>query len=125
MYGGNFGLVGNPKRAKWLLRRFCRITNEKARIIAITREPYATTALEHLEYHKLNRKRGRLPGQVRLRVRYKKYATPWFDWLIVSKKEMADILEGTGWVATKFIDSAAGYLGCYAAVIEKTEGQTR
>ena len=119
MYGGNFGLVGNPKRAKWLFKKFYKMTSEKARVIAATLDPYKTPAKEHLQYHKLNRQRGWMPGQNRVRVRYKKYATPWFDWLVVSKREMADILSGTGWRVKKFIDSGRG--PCYVAIIEKAK----
>ena len=116
MYGGNFGLVANPQRARRLFRRFHKMTSERARIITGTLDPYRAPAREHLLYHMLNRKRSRMPGQNRLRIRYKKYVTPWFDWLVVSKKEMADVLRGTGWEARRFIDSQGP---CYAAIIEK------
>ncbi len=116
MLGNNFGLFGNCKRAKRILGRFHVMTSDKGRIIAATLDPYKTDLPEHLAYHRRNRKRGRMAGQVRIRVRYKKYATPWFDYLFVSKREMKEILDGTGWVARKFIDSKGpGYI----AVIEK------
>lgn len=117
MLGNNFGLFENPRRAGWLLRRFKSITSKNARIIAETRDPYATDNPDHLSYHELNRKRGRMPGQVRIRVRYRRYATPWFDYLLVSKSEMQEILEGTGWRIKEFID---GKEGMYIAVIEKS-----
>ncbi len=116
MMGNNFGLFGNTKRAKWLLRRFHRITAGRARIIAESTDPYATELPEHLEYHSINRRRGRMGGQLRIRVRYKKYKTPWFDYLIVSKEEMRSILEGTGWGIIRFIDSTGPR---YIAIIEK------
>ncbi len=58
-----------------------------------------------------------MSGQIRLRARYKKYVTPWFDYLLVSKDEMEDILDGTGWVVRKYLDTegAAGYI----AVMDK------
>ncbi|MFH1372795.1 MAG: methyltransferase domain-containing protein [bacterium] len=117
MYGNNFGLMANPHRARWLFRRFVKITSARGRIIAAALSPYPTTTPEHLEYQKRNRKRGRPAGQIRLRVRYKRYVTPWLDWLLVSQKEMTDILRGTGWQPVKFID---GPQGRYAAIIEKT-----
>ncbi|MFQ6127542.1 MAG: class I SAM-dependent methyltransferase [Thermoplasmata archaeon] len=116
MLGNNFGLLGNFKRAKWLLRRFRRITSEKGRIVAETLDPYDTKVPEHLEYHEFNRNRGRMPGEARLRIRYKKYVTPWFDYLFVSKKEMKRILEDTGWEARDFID---GEGPTYIAIIGK------
>ncbi len=116
MLGNNFGLFGNVKRARWLLRRFRGITSEKGRIVAETLDPYATDVPEHLEYHEINRKRGRMPGQVRRRVRYEKYATPWFDYLFVSPEEMREILGGSGWKVERIIGDGSP---TYFAIITK------
>lgn len=105
MMGHNFGLVGNLKRAKWLLKRFATMTTTDGTIIAETFNPYQTDNSGHLNYHQFNRNRGRMDGQLRLRIRYKNYSTPWFDYLQVSKSEMEDILVGTGWIIERFIDS--------------------
>ena len=40
MLGGNFGTLGNSKRANRLLKRFHRMTTPTARIIAESRNPY-------------------------------------------------------------------------------------
>lgn len=116
MMGNNFGLVANPNRAKWLLRKFKGITTKEAHIIAETMNPYRTDKEEHLAYHRENKRRGRMAGQVRIRCRYKRYKTPWFDYLFVSKDELYDILEGTGWTVKKFLNSK---YGSYIMVLEK------
>lgn len=116
MIGNNFGLFGGFERARTLLRRFHRFTSKKALIVAETNDPYKTSEPFHLDYHRLSRKRGRMPGQLKIRVRYKRYVTPWFDYLIVSKKEMEKILRGTGWRVKSFIDSTGSV---YIAIIEK------
>ncbi|MFQ5837438.1 MAG: class I SAM-dependent methyltransferase [Thermoplasmata archaeon] len=116
MLGNNFGLFGSYERARWLLKRFRNMTSEDGRIIAESNDPYKTEVPEHLAYHDLNRERGRMPGQVRIRVRYKKYLTPWFDYLLVSKGEMESIVGGTGWKVRRFIDSEGSP---YIAVIGK------
>ncbi|MBC8465721.1 methyltransferase domain-containing protein [bacterium] len=116
MMGANFGLMENFKRARWLLKRFKSITNPGACIIAQTRDPYQTDAPEHLEYHERNRQRGRMSGQVRIRVRCRKQVTPFFDYLFVSKQEMEEIIDGTGWEIERFIDQHGGL---YLAVIRK------
>lgn len=116
MLGNNFGLFGSFKRARWLLRRFRNMTTEGGRIVAESRDPYATDKPEHRHYHALNRSRGRMGGQLRLRIRYKRYATPWFDYLIVSQEEMENILQGTGWQVDHFIE---GSEGIYIAIIDK------
>ena len=105
MFGNNFGLVGGYDRARWLLSRFYSMTSEKGRILAQANDPHQTKVPAHLEYHAKNRRRGRLPGQLRIRVRYKGYSTAWLDYLLVSKDEMEGILEGTGWFVSDFIDS--------------------
>ena len=117
MLGNNFGLFGNPERAKRLLRRLHGMTSRRGRIIAQSADPYRTDKPEHLEYHERNRQRGRMAGQIRLRVRYRKYATPWWDLLLVSKEEMADILDGTGWRANICLETESGP---YIAILEKT-----
>jgi SAM-dependent methyltransferase len=119
MLGNNFSLVGNPKRARWLLKRFHKMTSRAGRIIAQTRDPYKTDIPEHLEYHARNRERGRMSGEARIRARYKKYATPWIDFLMVSQAELESILTGTGWTVARFIE---GEQGMYIAVIEKAQG---
>jgi len=116
MYGNNFGLFGSYKRARWLLRRMKGITSPDARIIVQTVDTYGTTLPEHLAYHKLNRKRNRMAGQLRLRIRYKKYIGQWFDYLIVSQREMQEICAGTGWHVEKTFDTN---LPIYTAIIMK------
>jgi len=78
--GNNFGLFGNFKKAQRLLKRFHRMTSENAIIISEALDPYKTDNPAHLEYQKLNKKRGRMGGQARIRVRFEKYVTPWFDY---------------------------------------------
>jgi 2-polyprenyl-3-methyl-5-hydroxy-6-metoxy-1,4-benzoquinol methylase len=117
MMGNNFGLVGNPTRAKWFLRRLKGMTSPEARIIAVTRDVRGTDVPEHLEYHARNRADGRLPGQVRIRVRYKRYVTPWIDLLMVSKDELRWIIDGTGWGLRETIEDEQGL---YVAILERS-----
>lgn len=118
MIGNNFGLFGSYKRARWLLRRMYHMTKPDGRIIAESRDPYATDDADHLRYHQRNRERGRMGGQLRIRVRYKHYATPYFDYLLVSEDEMCHILADTGWQLTRVIPSEH-LPGAYGVVIEK------
>ena len=118
MLGNNFGLVANPERARWLLRRLHGTTDEDARIIAESVDIYQTHNPFHRPYHRRNRQRGKMAGQVRMRVRYQKYATAWFDYLFVSRKEMEKLLGGTGWVIRRFIPPRGPL---YIAVIVKTD----
>jgi 2-polyprenyl-3-methyl-5-hydroxy-6-metoxy-1,4-benzoquinol methylase len=97
MMGNNFGLCGNPHNAKRLLKIFYAITSENGTIIAATANPYNTDLEEHLNYHQLNRTRGRLGGQLIIRIRIKKIKSPWMELLLVSPEELEEILKDTGW----------------------------
>jgi SAM-dependent methyltransferase len=116
MFGNNFGLFGNVRRARWLLRRFHRLTSPTARIVAESRDPYQTASADHRRYHQLNRRRGKLPGQLRFRVRFGHARTPWFDYLIVSPREMRNIVAGPGWRVARLIRTTGPI---YVAVLEK------
>ena len=116
MMGNNFGLLGNYDSAKRILKKMYAMTSVRGRIIASSGDVYKTQVPEHLQYQEYNRKRGRMSGQLKIRVRYKKYVTPWFDYLQVSKGEMKDIIDGTGWKVSRYLDSETAM---YIAIIEK------
>jgi len=116
MMGNNFSLFGGFKKARRLLHKFHRMTTQNARIIAETRDPYRTDNPTYLEYYELNKKRGRMSGQLRGRLRFERYIGKWFDWLSVSKEEMVEILNETSWKVKEFIDSEDSQ---YIAIIEK------
>lgn len=117
MTGNNFGLFGNPNHARRLLRRLYSMTTNRGRIIAETTDPYATDDPVHLAYQERNRARGRMSGQYRHRELYHNLKGAWFDWLFASRDEMQDIVAGTGWEVTKFIEPEGAQ---YVAIIEKT-----
>lgn len=119
MLGGNFALVGSPEKARRLFRKLHRMTSAGALVIAQVVDPYGTDNPAQLEYYALNRKKGKLPGQWRVRIRFHQYMTKWFDLLHNSKKEMYEILSSTDWRVREFIDSETG--NPYVAVIEKVK----
>ena len=116
MFGNNFGLFGRPTKAKGLLRRFARLTTERGRIVATSRHVYGTDDPSHLAYQRRNRERGRLSGELRLRMRFRELIGPWIDYLIVSKEEMAELVTGTGWTIARILEDAGPL---YCAVLEK------
>jgi SAM-dependent methyltransferase len=116
MLCNNFGLLGDMESARRLLKRINNITSRVGRIIAESSDIYQTDNPDHLSYHMRNRNRGRMSGQIRMRVRYLKYATPWFDYLQVSREEMKSILEGSGWFISRIIESSGPR---YIAIIDK------
>ena len=115
MLGNNFGLFASAAKAGRLLRRFHRLTSARGRIVAESRNPYETEDPGHLAYQARNRDRGRMSGQLRIRVRYQELATPWFEYLIVSPDELRELAEPAGWNVARLIESD----DLYVAVLEK------
>jgi SAM-dependent methyltransferase len=115
MFGNNFGLFESAAKATRLLRRFHGLMSGRGRIVAETRNPYRTEDRAHLVYQARNRARGRMSGQLKIRVRYRELATPWFDYLIVSPDELRELAEPVGWTVARILDSE----DTYVAVLEK------
>jgi SAM-dependent methyltransferase len=118
LLGANFGLAGSAEGTRTLLARLDETCAVGARVIAESRDPSSITDPIHTAYREANVRRGRLPGQLRIRIRYKLAATPWFDYLFVSKQELGNLLEETGWRAVQYSDES-GEGGAYIALIEK------
>lgn len=116
MLGNNFGLLQDRVRGRRFLRRLYGLTTDRGRILAGDRDPYAGAPEEHRRYHRRNRRRGRMGGQIRLRVRYRGSATPWSDYLFLSRAELRELIRGTGWRVVRFLPPRGSL---YIAVLEK------
>lgn len=106
LWGNNTGLLQNGRLAKRFLNWAYMATKSDAAIYLETLDPHgkAFDFVDDREYINENIRIGRLPGQIRVRVRYRKYCTPWADYLFLSKKELNDIVEGTGWRVERYWD---------------------
>ena len=118
LLGNNLGLLENAERAPVFLAALARLANPGARIIAQGTDPYGTTDPVHVGYHQRNREKGRLGGQLRLRLRYRRLATAWFDYLNCSVAELDALLAGTRWRLTAIDEADRPY---YLAVMELRE----
>jgi len=116
LFGNNLGLLGGRDHGRRVLRRLARVTNPGARLLGETLDPYTTENPLHLGYHARNRRRGRMGGQVRLRIRFNDLATPWFDYLFASRHELEELVDGTGWKLVETIDDETPQ---YVAVLER------
>jgi hypothetical protein len=116
MLGNNLGLLAAAGKGRELLERLHGLTTDRGRIVAESRDPAGTDDPVHLRYHAENTRKGRLPGQVRIRVRHRDAATPWFDYLMVSPAQLEQLVDGTGWRLARVLDSD----DTYVAVLEKT-----
>jgi SAM-dependent methyltransferase len=112
LMGNNFGLFGSAAGAARRLRALARITAPDARVLAASMDPYRTDDPVHRTYHHRNRARGRMGGQIRLRIRHRQWATPWFDYLFVSPEEMDALARSAGWRLSRVLgDESAYYVG--------------
>lgn len=119
MMCNNFGLFGSETGAKRMLRRLLRLTSDDARIVAGSRNPYDTDNPDHLGYHEQNRQRGRMAGQLRVRIRHGLYRGRWFDYLLVSPEEMETLAQAGGWHVERRIEHD-GDENYYVALLRKS-----
>lgn len=97
LLGNNLGLIEGARRAPGFLAALAALVRPGGQVIAHGTDPYGTTDPVHTGYHRRNRERGRLGGQLRLRLRYRDLGTPWFDYLVCSPGELAELVRGTAW----------------------------
>ena len=114
--GQNLGLLGSRTRARRLLRRLTELASERGRIVAETFDPHALDEPAHRRYRERNRRRGRMAGQLRVRIRYRDLSTRWLDWLQLSRVELEQLVEGTGWRLTRTLGDGPSYV----AVLDRT-----
>jgi SAM-dependent methyltransferase len=115
MLGNNLGLLESRERAPAFLAALAALARPGARLVAHGTDPYGTSDPVHVAYHRLNTDRGRLGGQLRLRLRYRRLSTNWFDYLVCSVDELESLVAGTRWRLTSVDDADRPY---YLAVLE-------
>ena len=105
MFGNNFGLVGTRATAPRVLGGLAAVTTD---------DPNHTT------YHDLNRERGRLGGALRIRTRYERRATSWFDYLLVAPEELREVVAPTPWAVAEILEpNRLDETGDYVAELRK------
>ncbi len=109
--GNNTGLLASRSEAPRFLRALAAMARPGARIAGTWLDPYLTDNSDHLAYHRWNRERGRMGGQLRMRSRHRNLATPWFDYLFCSPAEAEELIAGTAWrvEAIRQDDQEPGY----------------
>ncbi len=110
LLGNNLGLLSNERRGRAMLRKLARLSTPEGRVLAGSYDPYDGASELARRYHARNRNRGKLGGVERLRVRYRQFATPWYDVLYASRRELAQLATAGGWTVKHFLDDGAGYV---------------
>lgn len=100
----NLGLAGPKDRSPRLLRDLLAVTGEDGRIVTDSVDP------DRLDPEL---RRGR---DQRFRVRWLRYATPWFRYLMLRPRELERLVAGTGWQVAHVLDDGSPR---YAAILER------
>lgn len=117
MLCGNFGLVGGGSEAVRFLDLMNEVMPRSGRIVLDSVDPYPDSDAADLAYRERNRGRGRMSGQVTIRIRYGERVTPWYDLLNVSAQELEELAARSGWRLTTLVP---GEPPDFYAVLEKT-----
>jgi SAM-dependent methyltransferase len=110
----NLGLIGSPEKAQGFFDAVAMRLRPGGRIVGGCLDPYQTDHPDHLAYHEANVAAGRMAGQVRLRTRYRRLTTAWFELLWMSMGELADLARRSGWQITDVMPGPN-----YAVVLER------
>jgi SAM-dependent methyltransferase len=116
MFGNNFGIAGDIMETRRMLDSLQRVTRKDSIVIASTRDPLKTDNPVHLVYHEQNRRRGRPPGLVKIRICFHGECDDWFELLMVGEDELSEVLDPTGWTLEKAYRSEGAN---YTAILKK------
>lgn len=103
LFGNNVALLENMRVAPRLLRELRALVCDDGRLLVEGIDPYQTVNPDHLAYHARNRERGRTGGELRVRLRYRRFSTPWTEILFVSREEVRGLAEEGGWRVERVI----------------------
>ncbi|GAB2829775.1 class I SAM-dependent methyltransferase [Actinoallomurus bryophytorum] len=105
LLGANFGLLDSRERAPEFLRALAAMAEPGAVIVGQGNNRTDSTDPEHLAYNRRNLQAGRIAGQRTMRIRYRDMATPWFHYLCLAPRELAQLATGAGWELIDVVDS--------------------
>ena len=97
LMGNNLALLQSEARAVNMFTAMRRLLRPGGKVVGTCRDPYLTDDPNHLRYHDANRAAGRLPGQLRIRVRYQRLATDWLGVLLLAPDELRALARRSGW----------------------------
>lgn len=124
MMGNNLGLAGGLPKMRPFLRDLHKIVRPRGRLLGHTRLP-GWWKDEHFAYVKKNTLRGRPPGLLRLRARYKGRVGDWFDLLLLTPEELARVARDTGWDLVRVVAEEGYPRGDYIGILERRPGPRR
>lgn len=115
LLGGNLALLGAREQARRTLVRLRSVVVPGARLLGANRDvtkstdPHVQDRVDH------NNAAERFSGEHRSRIRYRKFATPYFTSARMSVAELTQLTAGTGWALREVLDRGEGI---YIALVE-------
>ncbi|EGD44038.1 putative SAM-dependent methyltransfera [Nocardioidaceae bacterium Broad-1] len=116
-FGNNLGLLESTAHGRAVLGAIADAARPGAVIVGTSMRPELTSNPTHLHYHERNRARGRWPGQLRLRSRYRDQASGWFDYLLIDPEGLDEVLVTSDWRRDATFEEEANY----AAVLSRQQ----
>jgi 2-polyprenyl-3-methyl-5-hydroxy-6-metoxy-1,4-benzoquinol methylase len=110
LLGQNLALLESPQASGPFLDSLRSLLKPDGMVIGNTLDVYQTEDPTHLAYHKMNRERGRSPGQLTLRIKFEGVVGGWFDYLFLSPTELDDVAERAGWRVEELTEPNPSYL---------------
>lgn len=109
LLGHNLALLGSPEASGLFLDSLRSLLKPDGVVVGNTLDVYRTDNPIHLAFHQANRNRGRLPGQLTLRVTFEDVVGDWFDYLFVAPEELTELVEGAGWRIEDMTEPSPSY----------------
>jgi SAM-dependent methyltransferase len=116
MFGSCLGLLASRERAPEVLAALARLTAPGGRVLAVGSDPLHQADPSTIAYCARNRAAGRLPGQWRVRERFRDVATAWTEFLWCAPAGLEEVLDGSPW---RLADVVAGADGAFAAELAR------
>jgi SAM-dependent methyltransferase len=114
LLGNCLSLLGSPESAGSFLTALGTLLAADGRAVGTCLDPHQTDSQTHLDFHERNRHDGKMAGQAAIRVRYQGLASGWFDWLLMSPDELAQVTAPHGWRVAETMPGVR-----YAAVLTR------
>lgn len=114
LLGSGLSLLGSPESAGSFLAALGTLLAADGRIVGTCLDPHRIDNRLHLEFRERNRRHGKMAGQITSRVRYQRTASEWFDWLVMSPDELAEVIAPSGWRVAETMPGVR-----YAAVLTR------
>jgi 2-polyprenyl-3-methyl-5-hydroxy-6-metoxy-1,4-benzoquinol methylase len=118
-WGNNLGLFQSRDFFLYFMEILEHYTHSDSLIHLESMSPYGEgfSDTETVEYVRQNLLQKRLGGQMNVRVRYKKFVTPWTDYLFLSIEELRELVNHTNWEIVNILEDNETYQ--YIAQLKK------